>query len=162
MEIDRQIVGNLETINWFSNCAIMPDTDFGFVVEWIPDWSIAVKQLATHNWEDTTLQARNALTMHLSKKYQNEYQHWNKLTKQARDHIVKNIMPTVTEFQQELKLPSVFCDRVRWDLLATVMEASYKSCAPPVFFANLFKVYSVGRYPCGWKGEWPNGSLMVI
>lgn len=162
MQLDQQSFERLRTINWFSKCAEMPDINFDFSVEWIPDWSIAVKHFTSPDWEDTTLQARNALTAYLATNYQNDYQDWNKITIQARDLIIKDIMPIISAFQQQQKLPTVFCDCVRWDLLAFVMESTYKRCNPPFFFTNLIEVYLAGRFPCGWKGEWPNGRLMVI
>jgi hypothetical protein len=86
MQLDAEIFDKLRAISWFSKCAETPNTDLGFNdVEWIQNWSIAVKSFTSLNWENTTLEARNALTLHLSKRHQNDYQDWNKLTVQARE-----------------------------------------------------------------------------
>lgn len=28
------------------------------------------------------------------------------------------------------------------------------------FFENIFNIYQSGGWPCGWKGEWPNGHMI--
>jgi hypothetical protein len=30
------------------------------------------------------------------------------------------------------------------------------------YFLELFEVYEAGHFPCGWKGEWPAGKLVVF
>jgi hypothetical protein len=30
------------------------------------------------------------------------------------------------------------------------------------FFLELLGVYEAGHFPCGWRGEWPLGSLVVF
>ncbi len=32
----------------------------------------------------------------------------------------------------------------------------------PGFFSNLITLYSAGRWPCGWQGEYPVGRLVVL
>jgi hypothetical protein len=43
-----------------------------------------------------------------------------------------------------------------------VMSEAYRCCHPPSFSDDLLRVYERGRFPCGWKGEWPNGKLIVL
>lgn len=162
MQVDPEVFETLRRINWLANCGLPPEPGFELPVEWVSDWQAAIKNFASPEWEDTTLRARNALTVFLSKKHPAQYQEWNKLTEEARKHMVGEIMPTIEEYRGRRQLPSVFSDCVRWDLLAAAMEASYKSCRPPVFFTKLLGVYERGRFPCGWRGEWPNGRLLVI
>jgi hypothetical protein len=163
MQLDSEVFEQLRKISWFSKCAKASNINFGFDnLEWAPNWSIATKYFTSTKWEDTTLQARNAITVHLSNRHQNDYQHWNKLTVQARDQIVKDIMPNILLFQQQSGLPPEFSKCVRWDLLAAVMESTYKRCNPPVFFSKLLTVYESGHFPCGWQGEWPNGHLVAV
>jgi hypothetical protein len=161
MELDHQIFNRLRAIPWFSRCGDPPDPAVREVL-WIGDWPTAINCFSDPNWEDTTLQARNALTTNLASRYPTEFQEWNALTDQARARLLHDLMPQIRQFQEQHGLPPIFNDCVRWDLLGAVMEATYKSRHPPKFFGNLFSVYERGRFPCGWKGEWPNGRLMVI
>jgi hypothetical protein len=161
-KLDSRAFERLKKIHWFTKCAEPLDDTFKLSVERVAGWPTAIAHFTNHEWEDTTLQARNALTMYLSKRHQAAYQEWNRITVEARERIVAEIMPTIGEYQREQQLPPVFSDCVRWDLLGAVMEATYSDCRPPIFFSNLLEVYERGRFPCGWRGEWPNGHLLII
>ena len=30
------------------------------------------------------------------------------------------------------------------------------------FYENIFKAYKSGGWPCGWKGDWPDGELVIF
>jgi len=162
MQLPSELFSRFETINWFSKCATGSNPALGWDIIWVRDWRTAAESLSHPNWEDTTLHARNALTTHLAARDQSAYQKWNVLMKEARQRIGTEVMPIVEQFQQEHSLSEMFSQCVRWDLLGAVMEATYKRFRPPVFFDRLLTIYERGRFPCGWKGEWPNGKLMVI
>ena len=42
------------------------------------------------------------------------------------------------------------------------MENSYLSSGHRCFFfLELLMVYEAGHFPCGWRGDWPDGKLIV-
>lgn len=161
MRVDESVFHRLGQIQWFSNCG-HPATDLGFDVAWVRDWAAATKLFSDSEWENTTLEARNALTRFLSKKHPKEYQEWNKITQDAKAKLESTEFEKARFFQLEKRLSKTFLDCVKWDVLAIVMEQTYKPFRPPIFFENLLTIYENGRFPCGWQGEWPNGRLMVI
>ena len=161
MQLDNGIFERLRAVPWFSRCAHPTDDDFGFDVIRVNDWQKATECFCAPEWENTTLEAQNGTTIHLSRKYPREYQEWNKLVREAKSRLT-GIFQVAQNFQQEHGLNPKFLDYVKWDVLGIVMEQTYKPCRVPTFFANLLRVYERGRFPCGWKGEWPNGRLIVI
>ena len=62
---------------------------------------------------------------------------------------------------EENDLPKVFLDTVDWDILHLCMEAEYADVYPPGFFASQAFWYVKGHFPCGWKGEFPKGKLVI-
>jgi hypothetical protein len=162
MELDKDIFTSLRAIHWFSKCAEAPDETLGFEAIWIPDWATATKSFTNPEWENTTLEARNALTTHFATKHAPAYQDWNRLVRESKPKLEDTVFASARRFQEENGLNQTFFNCVQWDVLGIVMEVTFKSCRPPLFFAKLLTIYSHGRFPCGWKGEWPNGQLMVI
>jgi hypothetical protein len=162
MQLDQEIFDKLKSVLWFSKCGEPPDQSLPFEVEWVDNWPSAIERFTDPEWENTTLEARNALTMHLAKKHSTAYQHWNRLVREAKPKLEEVVFVKVREFQQARGLSQTFFNCVQWDVIAIVMEASYKMCRPPMFFDKLLTVYNHSRFPCGWRGEWPNGRLMVI
>jgi hypothetical protein len=162
MQVDTEILKKLQSIAWFSQCGRPPDGDLTADIKWIHDWSTATKCFSNPHWEHTTFEARNALTAYLHSKHPNAYSEWNKVTREAKARLEETVFPIVLRFQKEHQLDQTFVNCVKWDILAAVMEASYRSCRPSVFFGNLLMIYEHGRFPCGWLGDWPNGQLLVI
>jgi len=163
MQLDSEIFQRLAKIRWFSKCGQKPEGNFGFDnLEIAANWEVAKGYLTSLNWENATLEARNKITEKLSSKYQNEFQYWNKLTNEARDRLTKEIMPQIIAFQEHNVLPDRFNKCVRWDILAAVMETTYKRCLSPGFFSKLLAIYEDGHFPCGWRGEWPQGNVILI
>jgi hypothetical protein len=162
MDLDNQTLQTLQRIAWFSRCGKPVEQDFGLSMRCASDWSTAAEYFSSPHWEDTTLRARNALTRHLSDKAGGAYQQWNEMTVHAREWLKEKAMPLVSAYRLQHNLPPVFCDCVRWDLLSTIMEATYKKWNPPRFFGTLLEVYEAGHFPCGWEGDWPKGQLMIF
>ena len=91
------------------------------------------------------------------------YQDWNEITRKFKTDVVMPFTTKVWEpFQQQhgLHVKVVHC--VQWDILAAMMENAYmNSNHGSYFFLELLTVYEAGHFPCGWRGEWPQGSLVV-
>jgi hypothetical protein len=163
MQLTTELFESLRRIPWFSNCGRPADDNLGLEVDWVSDWTTATKCFSDPEWENTTLEARNVLTSHLAKRHAREYQEWNKLVRKAKEKLESGVYQIARDFQQKHRLTQTFVDCVKWDGLGMVMEETYKECRPPMlFFGTLLAVYERGRFPCGWKGEWPNGRLIVI
>ncbi len=161
MELESKIFERLRAIDWFANCTQPSKKEFGFTVVWVPDWQAATKCLSDPEWDNTILEAGNILTSHLAKKYSREFQEWNKLVREAKLKLI-DLFKVAEVFQQKNNLNKSFLDSFKWNILSIVMEETYKSCRPPICFANMLEVYASGHCVCGWRGEWPNGNLMAI
>lgn len=59
--------------------------------------------------------------------------------------------------------PALVIPSVQWDLLGALMENSFKGSGHAAFFfLELLTVYEAGHFPCGWRGNWPQGELLVL
>ena len=63
------------------------------------------------------------------------------------------------EMNADLGLWPEILDVVLRDLAWAAVEAVIEK---PGFFSKLITVYSAGRWPCGWQGEYPVGRLVVL
>src|SRR5262249_31632568 len=59
-------------------------------------------------------------------------------------------------------LPKVFGNTVRWDILHLCMEAEFADVYPPGYYASQAYWYAHGHFPCGWRGEFSSGTLIVF
>jgi hypothetical protein len=114
------------------------------------------------NWEDITLEASNELTSYLHEKYMNQYTYWNQLIKEAKNFFEREIEPQLSLFIEKKNLDQSFVKCVEWDIINSIMEATYsKFNFKNNFFLKLLVIYESGHFPCGWKGKWPKGTLLI-
>ena len=79
--------------------------------------------------------------------------------------MIDELKPIVEEFVEEKckavvaenDVPRSFVQSVNCDILHACIEAEYSDVYPPGFFASQAYWYCTGRFPCGWKGDFPDG-----
>lgn len=146
----------IEGIDWFNRVSQECNDSFYKVV----NFDSFIILIQSDEWENATLDARNEITGFLAKKHSVINQNWNKLAEEAREFVENVIIPTVPNID-EVDMNMVLIN-VKWDLVNYLLEDAYKEkLKQPLFFYKLVSVYERGHIPCGWDGEWPNGSFIV-
>jgi hypothetical protein len=160
---ESDVAARIIAIDWFSSCGEPDEFDVTMKVERVKSWPQAMKSCKTRTWENVELEARNQLTMALDNLDRDRYQDWNKIAFTLKKDVVTPLTRKVWEpFQQEHGLDIRLIHCVQWDVLAAMMENAYMSSKHGAyFFLELLSVYEAGHFPCGWRGEWPQGSLVV-
>lgn len=51
---------------------------------------------------------------------------------------------------------------IKLDVLGACMENEYADLIPPKLFKDRIDWYLAGHFPCGWEGDFPEGSLIVF
>jgi hypothetical protein len=162
--VETDVVARIQAINWFANCGEPAEFDVTMKVERVKRWAQAMKACKTRSWQNTTLEARNQLTMALHNRDRQRYQKWNEITIKFKNEVTMPLTTKVWEpFQKSngLEIELVHC--VQWDILAALMENAYMSSNHgSFFFLELLSIYEAGHFPCGWRGIWPQGVLLVF
>ncbi|MFF2484304.1 hypothetical protein [Paenibacillus sp. NPDC058071] len=161
MAIENDFVERISKINWFSNCGNALEYSIQFEVVNESNWKRATKHSQSRNWEAITLEVGNQLTEFLSVKFPDKFRKWNQLVREGKEVIEQYVVPKINEYINQKELSPAILDHVKWDVISAIMEYNYKDEKDPIFFLELLKVYESGNFPCGWKGSWPNGKLIV-
>jgi hypothetical protein len=161
---ESDVAARIKAIDWFSKCGEPAESDVTMELERVKTWPQAMKACKTRTWENVELEARNQLTIALHKLDRECYQDWNEITRRFKKNVV---MPLTTKFwepfQKEHGLDVKLVHCVQWDILAALMENAYIGINHgSYFFLELLTIYEAGHFPCGWRGEWPQGSLVVF
>ncbi len=161
--IDHAFFDTVREIPWFSRCGNPPTFDIPLPTQPLPGWNEAVASMCSTHWENTTLDARNALSVFLHKNFNRKFQLWNEIAEVAKRCCVEPLSAGVwRQFAQSHDLEDAFVHAVQGDVLAAIMEHEYRDCpGAPRFFLHLLDVYRRGHIPCGWAGTWPTGKLLV-
>lgn len=154
----------LRVMPWFEACgeAFAPAGDVGFDIEQVTSWRVAMARCSEDGWEHAIAEAQASVTVHLSERCPAEYVRWNDVSRAAKEVVRRDLRPVLDRTASKHDLPSAFRECVEWDVLHAVMEMSFAVHRPPDFFRRLMTIYAAGHWPCGWKGRWPTGSLIVL
>ena len=160
--VDDALMDEIREFAWFAHLG-EPVGQLPFAPEAVPSLDDALESIASAEWENTTLEARNCLTAHLHEVARDQYQLWNDLTREVKDRLVTPLTDEVwMPFVQSRHLPVLLVHDVQWNVLAALMEDAYRDVSRvEPFFLPLLEVYARGHLPCGWRRQWPVGCLLV-
>lgn len=58
-------------------------------------------------------------------------------------------------------LSTLVINYVHWDILEIVMAYTFEDCLEPTFYSEILKIYQNGFFPCGWRGKFPHGNMLI-
>ncbi len=148
----------LEKSNWFSNVGVK-DTEGSTII--LSSWPEAIEHCSSIEWENVNLEGMNSYRERLVERSPERFRQWNDIVDEVRpasDALVQRKIETVV---RQNSLPKVFENCVQWDILGVCMEAEFADVYPPGYYASQAYWYTVGHFPCGWKGSFPQGILIV-
>lgn len=148
---------DLENANWFSKVGVK-DAQKAIV---LPSWEEAISHCASGEWEDLCLEATNQYCERLAERSKEQFNRWNDVAAVVKTHVGPLVERKIAFVVKEFDLPKVFADTVHWDMIHLCMEAEFADVYPPSFYASQGYWYIHGHFPCGWQGDFPNGTLIV-
>lgn len=147
----------LDGIEWFTKVGVV-DTKAAIV---LGSWKQAMEACGSAAWQDLTHEAANQYCERLFERDRARFNRWNDVMLEVRPSAVELAQRKIAKVKRDWNLPSVFDETVEWDLMHLFMESEYADIQPPGFFASQSYWYANGHFPCGWKGQFPTGSLVI-
>lgn len=125
-------------------------------------WEEATKYCSEISWENVQIEASNSLRRKVISVSTERFKAWNEVARRVIPVARKLVTEKTFSLTESNHLPEEFEQRVRWDIIHLLLEAEYSDIVPPSFFAAQSYWYVIGRFPCGWKGNFPNGKLIIF
>lgn len=157
-------IERLEKANWFINVgqSLVLDPQVTDKVITCKSWKEAMQHSSKLSWENIQLEAANSLRAKIIKADPKRFHVWNDKVIALKPTAFQMIDQKSSFVIQQNNLPEGFKHTVQWDILHLLMEAEYSDIVKPTFFAAQAYWYVTGRFPCGWKGKFPEGQLIVF
>lgn len=156
----RELLDMLEQRSWFARVGEPADLES---VMRVASWSAANQESETEAWEDALIQAGNkqhaAIASVLgSWSFQKS---WNEAIPEVRDAARELVNTKVADLEVVLTKSAV--DGLRWIVLSNAMGAAFLGRAEnDRTFWPITKLIMEGFFPCGWRGDYPEGVLVVF
>jgi hypothetical protein len=142
---------------WFTHVGIKDAT--AAVV--LSSWDEAIAHCGSFEWEDLRLEVANQLRERLMERSRERFEKWNDVVDEMKKTTLSFVRGKIETVVREHNLPKVFEDVVQWDILHVCMETEYADVYPPGFYASQAYWYVNGHFPCGWKGDFPQGMPII-
>jgi hypothetical protein len=124
-------------------------------------WPEAVESCSSPEWEDLCLEAANQYRERLIERSLARYAKWNDVVLAIKPLTQALVREKTKDVIARNNLPEVFLQTVDCDILHLCMEAEYADVFPPGFYASQAYWYVKGHFPCGWRGAFPQGRLVI-
>lgn len=147
----------LEAANWFNHVS-HANTDRAIVLK---SWDEAIAHCESVEWENLCLEAVNNYQARIRERQPDRLKSWNDLVSEIKQVSMPLVKSKTASVIADNGLPKVFEDVVQWDILHVCIEAEYGDVYPPGFYASQAYWYVNGHFPCGWRGDFPQGTLIV-
>ena len=147
----------LEDADWFSRVG---EHDATKVIV-LFSWAEAIEHCASLDWENLCLEAANQYRQRLLERSVDRFEQWNDIAIELKKATIPFVKRKIEPVVRAHGLPRVFEDQVQWDIVHLCMEAEYADVYPPGFYASHAYWYVHGHFPCGWKGTFPQGMLII-
>lgn len=157
------VVGRIRLIDWFAHLGRPPAVDATMTVERAGSWGEAAEACRDPGWRDAQYGSLMQLTIWLERNDGIGFRLWGEhLAKYEREVIAPLADGILLPYRRKHGLDEALMHSVRWDLLGALMENTYLGSGHRCFFySELLRFYEAGHIPCGWRGEWPAGALLV-
>ena len=148
---------DLRRVDWFRHVGVR-DTEAADILS---SWQEAIESCSSLEWENLCLEAVNQYCARLVERSPERFREWNDIVDRVKPLTEELVQEKTKKAIEENDLPQVFLDTVGWDILHLCVEAEYADVYPPGFYASQAFWYVKGHFPCGWKGEFPEGRLVI-
>ncbi len=161
MSLHTRTTATLEQLgaaHWFRAVGTR-DTEAAIVLS---SWDEAIESCSSLEWENLLLEAANRYRAQVAKRDPNRFQEWNARVDELKPLTIALVSTKTRAVVEENDLPRAFTDTVQWDILHLCLEAEYADVYSPGFFASQAYWYLHGHFPCGWRGNFPTGTLVIF
>ena len=121
----------------------------------VHSWDEAVAAAQSNDWRYASVESMNLCREALVNRARDRFQQWNNIVFTIK-HILRDVFQEVKDTR-----PNEVQMNVVWVLMNYLVEKEYEDLYPNGYNQEWIKWYFAGHHICGWKGEFPDGKLIV-
>jgi hypothetical protein len=106
-------------------------------------------------------EAQNQYCERLVERSRKRWALWNDVVDEVKKVTIPLVNRKIAAVVRAHDLPEIFAAQVHADIASLIMECEYADVYPPGFFASNAYWYVNGHFPCGWRGVFPKGRLVI-
>ncbi|URZ14177.1 hypothetical protein [Clostridium felsineum] len=158
----EDMVKRLKNISWFENCESTNATS-KYAISYAKDVDSVIKHCSSTRWENLLLDKEQDVSSYITV--------YRVKTKYPWDDVVtiikKEILPEILEIIEE-KWNSKYGEskEIKLEIYSTIFTFlvlyAFREYKEEPFHNELLSIYEQGYFPCGWKGTYPRGKIIIF
>ncbi|WXR61471.1 hypothetical protein WG909_14370 [Peptostreptococcaceae bacterium AGR-M142] len=162
----EDIIQKLKEIPWFENCQ-QYNVVSKFDISYCNSVNSSIKHCSSTRWENLNLDRRENMRICI-KEYRTESKYeWNDITRILRKFVLSELLDYVENkwidrYNKNEKIRSEIKFIILNFLVLNIYGKSKKGYFKDFFYDELLKIYEQGYFPCGWKGTYPEGKIIIF
>ncbi|MCT4583982.1 MAG: hypothetical protein N4A54_03570 [Peptostreptococcaceae bacterium] len=162
LEDMEDMIQKLKEIPWFENCQ-QSDAISKFDISYCNSVNSTIKHCSSIRWENLLLDKSEDISCHIIVNGIKTKYKWNDVVKTISKYILPKILNYVEnkwidKYEKNEKIRIEF-NSVLMNFLLAHIFSKYKE---EPFHDELLKIYEQGYFPCGWKGTYPEGKIIIF
>jgi len=158
----EEMIVRLKNVPWFENCGNMNATS-KYEVSYAKYIDSVIKHCSSTRWENLLLDKSEDVSSYITVyRVQTKYR-WNEVV-----HIIKkDILPELLEYVEEKwNIKYGESKEIKLEIYSTLLTFlllyAFREYKEEPFHNELLNIYEQGYFPCGWKGTYPNGKIIIF
>lgn len=157
----EDIIKKLEKIPWFENCQ-QNNVVSKFDISYCKNLNSCIKHCSSTRWQNLVLEKREDVRTYIAYSITSKYK-WNDIIAVIKKRILPELLNYVESkwnyrFEKN-NIVKIKLETILINFLALYLLSEYKE---EPFHDELLKIYEQGYFPCGWKGTYPEGKIIIF
>lgn len=158
----RDIVIRLNNIKWFENCNRKNATS-KYEISYAKDINSVVKHCSSIRWQNITLEKSQDVHSYLIVKRVNTLYTWNETVLEIKKDILPQILQKAeNKWNEKYDREQEITNILRWNISNILILSAFRKYKNEPFHEELLNIYEQGYFPCGWKGTYPEGKIIIF
>lgn len=160
-EAIKDVVLRLNNINWFENCN-NKNAISEYDISYAKDINSVIKHCSSIRWANLTLEKREDVRSYLVVKRVSTSYTWNEVVLYIKSDILPSILERVKEkWNEKYEESEKIINKISSNIVNIIALSAFSEYKTDPFHEELLKIYEQGYFPCGWKGTYPHGKMVI-
>lgn len=158
----NDMVERLKNISWFENCGSM-NAISKYDISYSKDMESTIKHCSSTRWANLLLDKWQDVSSYITVYRVETKYRWNDVIKVIKMNILPELSDHV-EKRWNIKYgeSEVIKSIIKSNLLFFLALYAFREYKEEPFHNELLNIYEQGCFPCGWKGTYPEGKIIIF
>lgn len=158
----KDIITRLNNIKWFENCE-KGNAISKYEISYAKNIDSVIKHCSSTRWANLILERRQIVSSYLTVYRVNTLYKWNEVVLEIKKNVIPILLQKVEEkWREKYDVSDKIIMNIRSDMVRIIALYVFREYKIDPFHEEILNIYEQGYLPCGWKGTYPEGKIIIF